>query len=204
MFLDLSKENCSMVQNKRKRISSPLTVFLFAYRAIAPDLMDSDFLGLQTLRHLMRMTRTWDSTMSMIPKGGDTIWGSLDWSPEDGFECKAKKQKNNDSEVSKDVNGENVKVQPEPVNYGRLVSFGKEVAEAPSSEIEQIEFRVSIQKHVNILCLLLGVVPSSTTCQCFLYWCTCSHYVDIHSASDLFSKHIHYLVIHQYVKVQPI
>jgi phospholipid:diacylglycerol acyltransferase len=122
----------------------------------------------------MRMTRTWDSTMSMIPKGGDTIWGNFEVSPEDGFEFKAKKQKNNDSEVSKDVNGENVKVQPEPVNYGRLVSFGKEVAEAPSSEIEQIEFRVSIQKHVGILCLLLGVVLSSTTCQCFLYWCTCT------------------------------
>ncbi|CAL5074056.1 unnamed protein product [Urochloa decumbens] len=114
-------------------------------RAIAPDVLDSDFLGLQTLRHLMRMTRTWDSTMSMIPKGGDTIWGGLDWSPEDGFECKAKKQKDNDTEVSSDINGENVEVEPKPINYGRLVSFGKDVAEAPSSEIERIEFRGAVK-----------------------------------------------------------
>ena len=92
----------------------------FTYRAIAPDVLDSDFLGLQTLRHLMRMTRTWDSTMSMIPKGGDTIWGGLDWSPEDGFECKAKNQKGNDTEVSDGINGESVQVPPEPINYGRL------------------------------------------------------------------------------------
>ena len=81
--------------------------------------------------------------MSMIPKGGDTIWGGLDWSPEDGFECKAKKQKGNDTEVSDGIIGESVEVPPEPINYGRLVSFGKDVADAPSSKIERIEFRVS-------------------------------------------------------------
>jgi phospholipid:diacylglycerol acyltransferase len=151
--------------------------------------MDSDFLGLQTLRHLMRMTRTWDSTMSMIPKGGDTIWGNLGWSPEDGFECKEKKQKTNDSEVSKDVNGENVKVQPEPVNYGRLVSFGKEVAEAPSSEIEQIEFRVSIQKHVNSSLLIIGGDNFFHYLSMFSIYVHI-HYVVMHSVSDLFSIHI--------------
>lgn len=132
-----------------KRLVPLSKIMVFTYRAIAPEVLDSDFLGLQTLRHLMRMTRTWDSTMSMIPKGGDTIWGDLDWSPEDGFECKAKNQKINDSEVSKDANGKN-EVHPEPVKYGRIVSFGKDVAEAPSSEIEQIEFRVSIQKYISI------------------------------------------------------
>lgn len=132
----------------------------FMYRAIAPEMLDSDFLGLQTLRHLMRMTRTWDSTMSMLPKGGDTIWGGLDWSPEDGFECKSKKRKTNDSEVSKDVHGEPVEVHPEPVNFGRMVSFGKDVAEAPVSNIEQIEFRVSIQKH-NITILAYIYLRSS-------------------------------------------
>lgn len=134
----------------------------------------------------MRMTRTWDSTMSMIPKGGDTIWGNLDWSPEDGFECKAKKQKTNESEIAEDANGENVKVQPEPVNYGRLVSFGKEVAEAPPSEIEQIEFRVSIQKHVNVSLLI-------SECGTFFhYWPMPSilvqnHYLAIRSVSDFFN-----------------
>lgn len=98
--------------------------------------------------------------MSMIPKGGDTIWGGLDWSPEDGFECKAKKQKGNDTGVSSDVNVEDVEVEPEPINYGRLVSFGKDVAEASSSEIERIEFRVSIQKCINISLLIFWVLGS--------------------------------------------
>ncbi|KAL6953866.1 Phospholipid:diacylglycerol acyltransferase 1 [Sarracenia purpurea var. burkii] len=73
-------------------------------RAIAPGVLDMDVFGLQTLQHLMRMTRTWDSTMSMIPKGGDTIWGGLDWSPEEGYECIAKKIKNNDTHAV-DQNG---------------------------------------------------------------------------------------------------
>ncbi|MBA0846023.1 hypothetical protein Goarm_022589 [Gossypium armourianum] len=53
-----------------------------ALRAQAPGLLDKDVLGLQTFKHLMRMFRTWDATFSMIPKGGETIWGGLDWSPE--------------------------------------------------------------------------------------------------------------------------
>ncbi|KAL0424968.1 UNVERIFIED_CONTAM: Phospholipid:diacylglycerol acyltransferase 1 [Sesamum radiatum] len=44
-------------------------------RAIAPGVLDKDLFRIQTLQHIMKMTRTWDSTMSMIPKGGDTIWG---------------------------------------------------------------------------------------------------------------------------------
>lgn len=114
------------------------------YRAIAPGVLDLDFLGLQTLRHVMRMTRTWDSTMSMIPKGGDTIWGGLDWSPEEGYVCSSKKQKNNDSGVSKDVDTDKADFHSQKVNYGRIVSFGKDVAEAPASKIERIDFRVSI------------------------------------------------------------
>uniref|UniRef100_A0A0E0M1T4 phospholipid:diacylglycerol acyltransferase n=1 Tax=Oryza punctata TaxID=4537 RepID=A0A0E0M1T4_ORYPU len=135
-------------------------------RAIAPEVLDSDFLGLQTLRHLMRMTRTWDSTMSMIPKGGDTIWGDLDWSPEDGFECKANNQKTNDSKVSKDANGKN-EVHPEPVKYGRIVSFGKDVAEAPSSEIEQIEFRLVQLFHIYLQDAVKGnnIAHSNTSCR---------------------------------------
>lgn len=110
-------------------------------RAIAPGVLDSDLFGLQTLRHIMRMTRTWDSTMSMIPKGGDTIWGSLDWSPEEGYNCSTKKQKNNDSHFSQDVNAESDN-QLHHANYGRIISFGKDVSETPSSKIEWIDFRV--------------------------------------------------------------
>ncbi|KAJ4816588.1 phospholipid:diacylglycerol acyltransferase [Rhynchospora pubera] len=93
-------------------------------RSIAPGVLDSDFLGQTTLRHVMRMTRTWDATMSLIPKGGDTIWGGLDWSPEEGSVCPPDKE-----EYS---NG---------INYGRMISFGKDIAEAPATEIDQIDFR---------------------------------------------------------------
>nr|GEW68503.1 phospholipid:diacylglycerol acyltransferase 1 [Tanacetum cinerariifolium] len=84
-----------------------------AARAIAPGVLDSDLFQIQTLQNLMRMSRTWDSTLSMIPKGGETIWGGLDWSPEEATQA----------------------------SYGKMVSFGRDVAEAPSSEIERIEFR---------------------------------------------------------------
>ncbi|KAK4365639.1 hypothetical protein RND71_013519 [Anisodus tanguticus] len=48
-------------------------------RSIAPVVMDKDLFRIQTLPYLMKMLRTWDSTVSMIPKGGETIWGGLDW-----------------------------------------------------------------------------------------------------------------------------
>lgn len=84
---------------------------------------------------MMRMTRTWDSTLSMIPKGGDTIWGGLDWSPEGYFNCSAKKLKNNDTQTAdQNRNGR--------VNYGRIISFGKDFAEIPSYENEIVDFRV--------------------------------------------------------------
>lgn len=106
-------------------------------RAIAPGVLDMDVFGFQTFQHVMRMTRTWDSTMSMIPKGGETIWGSLDWSPEEGHECRPKKTKNNDTKtVVQNVNGIG-----KHVHYGRLISFGKAVAEASSTDINRVDFR---------------------------------------------------------------
>lgn len=72
--------------------------------------------------------------MSMIPKGGDTIWGGLDWFPEEGYSPGRKKQRNNDTQFSQSKNA----------NYGRIISFGKDIAEAPSSEIEMIDFRVRL------------------------------------------------------------
>ncbi|CAL9779099.1 unnamed protein product [Musa acuminata subsp. burmannicoides] len=125
-------------------------------RAIAPGVLDSDFLGLQTLRHVMRLTRTWDSIMSMIPKGGDTIWGGLDWSPEESYECSPKKQKNNDSHASSNDDGEMVECQSQSVNYGRIISFGKDIAETPSAKIEQNDFRDAVKgnnvAHSNVSC----------------------------------------------------
>ncbi|OAY65459.1 Phospholipid:diacylglycerol acyltransferase 1 [Ananas comosus] len=124
-------------------------------RAMAPGVLGSDFLGLHTLQHIMRMTRTWDSTMSMIPKGGETIWGDLDWSPEEGFACSSKKSKNNDSDVSQGDNTNNREFQSQVVNFGRMISFGKDVAEA-SSKIERMDFRDAVKgysyAHLNVSC----------------------------------------------------
>lgn len=110
-------------------------------RSVAPSVLDKDVFGLQTLKHVMRMTRTWDTTMSMIPKGGDTIWGNLDWSPEDGYNCTLKKQRNNDT-LTGGKNGNGcLDSSGKGAHFGRIISFGKSVAEAPSSEIERMDFR---------------------------------------------------------------
>ncbi|KAF5481775.1 hypothetical protein F2P56_002403 [Juglans regia] len=113
-------------------------------RAFAPGVLDKDVFSLQTLQHMMRMTRTWDSTMSMIPKGGDTIWGGLDWSPEGDFDCCARKLKNNDAQTA-DQSGKGSLGSTKRVNYGRIISFGKEVADIHSSKIERVDFRGAIK-----------------------------------------------------------
>ncbi|KAH9713529.1 phospholipid:diacylglycerol acyltransferase 1 [Citrus sinensis] len=110
-------------------------------RAITPGFLDHDLFPHQTLQHLMRMTRTWDSTMSMIPKGGDTIWGGLDWSPEECHSPSRKRQIANDTQIANENGSEVVVSQIKHVNYGRVISFGKDVVDAPSSEIERIDFR---------------------------------------------------------------
>ena len=91
---------------------------------------------------MMRMIRTWDSTMSMIPRGGDTIWGGLDWSPEEGYSCGTKRERKNDSQITDQAGAESAVSQARSANYGRIISFGKDVAEAPSSDIGRIDFRV--------------------------------------------------------------
>ena len=110
---------------------------LYVTRAIAPGFLDNDMFRIQTLQHVMKMTRTWDSTMSMIPKGGDTIWGDLDWSPEESCGLHTRKQSSNNTQLTEQ------KTNKTNVNYGRMISFGKAVAEADSSEIEIVDFRVS-------------------------------------------------------------
>lgn len=97
----------------------------------------------------MRMTRTWDSTMSMIPKGGDTIWGGLDWSPEGEYNCAAKKLKNNITQPAAQT-GKGSLGLTDNVNYGRMISFGKDAAKLHSSKIERIDFRVIFQLIVQL------------------------------------------------------
>lgn len=79
--------------------------------------------------------------MSMIPKGGDTIWGGLDWSPEEGYVPSKRKQRNQGSQNET----ETMACEAKAVNYGRIISFGKDVVEAHSSEIKRIDFRVMHQ-----------------------------------------------------------
>lgn len=112
-------------------------------RAIAPGFLSNDIFRVQTLQRVMKMSRTWDSTMSMIPKGGDTIWGGLDWSPEEGYLPSKRRKTINESEVTSKDENESL-VSRRKVNYGRIISFGKDVAEAPASVIERIDFRVSV------------------------------------------------------------
>ncbi|KAF2304068.1 hypothetical protein GH714_026835 [Hevea brasiliensis] len=135
-FLGVPKAVSGFFSNEARDIA--------AARAYAPGFLDKDVFGLQTLQHLMRMARTWDSTMSMIPKGGDTIWGGLDWSPEGVYNCGAKKPKNNNTHTTV-PNGKGASSFMEGVNYGRIVSFGKDVAELHSSKIERVDFRDSVK-----------------------------------------------------------
>ncbi|KAL9256514.1 Phospholipid:diacylglycerol acyltransferase 1-like protein [Drosera capensis] len=114
-------------------------------RAVAPSVLDKDVFGFQTLQHFMRMTRTWDSSMSMLPKGGDIIWGDLHWSPEGGYDCSNKKQKNNDSHTEVHNGKESLDRRKKPVHYGRIISFGKDVAEMHSSDINRVDFRGAIK-----------------------------------------------------------
>ncbi|KAH7547097.1 hypothetical protein FEM48_Zijuj01G0270900 [Ziziphus jujuba var. spinosa] len=124
-------------------------------RAIAPGFLDNDLFRLQTLQHVMKMTRTWDSTMSMIPKGGDTIWGGLDWSPEEGFRPSTKRQKNNDTQFTRENKAHDLVSESKTIKYGRIISFGKDVAEAHSSEIERTDFKGAIK----------GFNVANTTCR---------------------------------------
>lgn len=124
-------------------------------RAIAPGFLDNDIFQIQTLQHMMRMSRSWDSTMSMIPRGGDTIWGGLDWSPEEGYSCGKKRERENDTQIADKAGAESAVSEARGANYGRLISFGKDVAEAPSSDIERIDFRDAVK----------GNNAANTTCR---------------------------------------
>ncbi|KAL3528597.1 hypothetical protein ACH5RR_007919 [Cinchona calisaya] len=115
-------------------------------RAMAPGSLDKDLFHIQALQYLMKMTRTWDSTMSMIPKGGDAIWGGLDWSPEESYlSSKKRKQRTNATEVSGEDEDGSMESKATSINYGRLISFGKDMAQVNSAEIKRIDFRDAVK-----------------------------------------------------------
>ncbi|KAK1383077.1 Phosphatidylcholine-sterol acyltransferase [Heracleum sosnowskyi] len=108
-------------------------------RAMASGLLESEFLGLQTIEHVMRVSRTWDSIVSLLPKGGETLWGNLDWSPEEGLGCSSEKKRHlqaesreNNTKSSEEKSPSQVK---HPKKYGRVISFGHEVSEVLSSQL---------------------------------------------------------------------
>ncbi|CAI9272898.1 unnamed protein product [Lactuca saligna] len=96
------------------------------FRAMAPGVLDSEILGLQTLEHMMRVGRTWDSVISLLPKGGDTIWGDLDSSPED-IQTVSSYQRQNNTKHQIEIKQE--------TKYGRIISFGKTASEQHSSNL---------------------------------------------------------------------
>ncbi|MCO5596538.1 hypothetical protein L7F22_050603 [Adiantum nelumboides] len=110
-------------------------------RAVIPDIMDQDIAGMQPLQHIMQVTRTWDSTISMLLKGGKTIWGGLDWSPEEGYDCFTRQKKRNVEEnvinnpQSSDVKDLGRHGRP-LAHYGRIISFGKNAAEMHAMKIK--------------------------------------------------------------------
>lgn len=104
----------------------------------------------------MKMTRTWDSTMSMLPKGGDTIWGGLDWSPEEDYCHNRRNQNHSDTKNPDRHESKNLVSQEKNANYGRIISFGQEAADAAASELKRIDFRVMFL--INPKYLLIGIV----------------------------------------------
>lgn len=132
-FLGVPKAVVNLLSAENKDIA-----FL---RAIAPGLINPKTLGFQTLEHVMRVLRTWDSTISLVPRGGETIWGNLDWSPEEDYVCDSAKKMQ--AQSSEENNGNNSEIRAvfrvkEPTKYGRIVSFGKLASELPSSHLSNL------------------------------------------------------------------
>ncbi|KAJ0969203.1 hypothetical protein J5N97_022080 [Dioscorea zingiberensis] len=98
-------------------------------RAVFPGLLNSNLLGFQTLPHILRIARTWDSMISLLPKGGETIWGNIDWSPEGVYHCDLAKRKLiaplfDDKAFSSNRSDGRIGFRiEETTNYGRMISF---------------------------------------------------------------------------------
>lgn len=125
---------------------------------MAPGLLDSETFGFQTLQHVMRVFRTWDSVVSLLPKGGETIWGDLNRSPEEENVCYSAKNKYLRS-FSKENDGNNTDPRrsiqvKELVKYGRLISFGKTASEIPSSQLSFVDPKVTASS--STFCLIFA------------------------------------------------
>lgn len=95
----------------------------------------------------MKVTRTWDSCLSMLPKGGKTIWGDAAWSPEEGYDCSTKKvEDNGDGSVMEETeDGLQLGTHGRPsAHYGRMVAFGKEAASLSQDVISSRKKEVKV------------------------------------------------------------
>lgn len=99
-------------------------------------IIDSGLFGTRAFQHVLRVARTWESLTSMLPKGGNAIWGDVDWSPEEGYECAPPKKEEVGEFKDKDVGPSGKPV----AHYGRFLSFGRELAELAKGKVaERVE-----------------------------------------------------------------
>ncbi|CAN8277820.1 unnamed protein product [Cochlearia groenlandica] len=115
-------------------------------RALSPGLLDSELVKLQTLEYVLRMSHSWDSIVSLLPKGGEAIWGDLDWSPEEeDHTCVFSNRKSSQPLVTH-LDTRNISTKPEysvkePVKYGRIIAFGKRASQLPSSQLSTLNIK---------------------------------------------------------------
>ncbi|KAL1200905.1 putative phospholipid:diacylglycerol acyltransferase 2 [Cardamine amara subsp. amara] len=133
-------------------------------RALAPGFLDSELLKLQTLEHLVRMSHSWDSIVSLLPKGGEAIWGGIDSPVEEGHTCIYSKRKSSQPSLN-DLHKQNFSIKPEswvkePTKYGRIIAFGKRASELPSSQLSNL----------NIKELSRGGSTSNDSTSCGEFW----------------------------------
>ncbi|KAJ1408428.1 Lecithin:cholesterol/phospholipid:diacylglycerol acyltransferase [Sesbania bispinosa] len=112
-------------------------------RAVASGILNFDYLGLQTVEHVLQVCRTWDSIISLMPKGGKTIWGDLDWCTKEWSNCDQVKKgyvkhfaSDNTYNFSDMQKGLHVK---EPIKNGRIISFGKAVSQLLASLLTALD-----------------------------------------------------------------
>ncbi|CAL0333999.1 unnamed protein product [Lupinus luteus] len=112
-------------------------------RSMAFGILNLGYLGLQTLKHVMRVCRTWDSIISLMPKGGETIWGNLDWSPKDRNNCDHEKKgpaKHFASDGSQYSSYTQKSLQvKESTNHGRIISLSNAVSQLPDSLVTPLD-----------------------------------------------------------------
>ncbi|KAE9593158.1 putative transferase [Lupinus albus] len=117
---------------------------------MASGILNLGYLGLQTLEHVMRVCRTWDSIISLMPKGGETIWGNLDWSPKDGNNCDHEKKGPvkhfaSDGTQYSSYTQEGLQVK-EAMKHGRIISLGNAVSQLPDSLVTPLDLEAILWK----------------------------------------------------------